>query len=345
VAAYLQAPLHHEVYVSDVNENRETQYCILHKALYGLKQAGHEWFKTLQGILEKADLNQCIGDEGAYVGPEIIIGTHVDDLLAIGPSNETLDKLEQAIEDHVELDKKGQPVQMLGMEIKWEKDFVVLTQTHLIESTHHSHSTIRSKLGKTSLPSNLELFEHTKEPNDECPKTVYQALVGSLLFIARMTRPEIAIHVNLLGRTTENPSAANLLAARKVLKYLYSSRQEGIILKKPLNLALEVYVNASYSGPESRSQTGVLTTLEGQPIGWYSRRQDLVSLSITEAEHIACCERAKDLAWGMQFLQELRCLDTQTSRSWTNSEGAQNLSQTNRFLRKSRHIEHRFHYL
>jgi len=302
VAAYLQAPLHHEVYVSNVNENGETEYWILYKALYGLKQAGHEWFKTLQSILEKAGLNQCIGDEGAYVGPEIIIGTHVDDLLAIGPGNETLDKLEQAIEDHVELDKKEQPVQMLGMEIKWEKDFVVLTQTHLIESTyhqhstHHSHSTIHSKLGKTSLPSNLELFERTKEPNDECPKTVYQALVGSLLFIARMTRLEIAIHVNLLGRTTENPSAANLLAARKVLEYLYSSRQEGIILKKPSNLALEVYADVSYGGPESRSQTGVLTTLGGQPMGWYSRRQDIVSLSITEAEYIACCKGAKDLA-------------------------------------------------
>jgi len=156
---------------------------------------------------------------------------------------------------------------MLGIEIKWEKDFVVLTQTHLIESTYHSHSTIHSKLGKTSLLSNLELFKHTKEPNDEYPKTVYQALVGSLLFRARMTRPEIVIHVNLLGRMTENLSAANLLAARKVLEYLYSSRQEGIILKKPSNLALEVYADASYDGPESRSQTGVMTILGRQPIG------------------------------------------------------------------------------
>ena len=179
---------------------------------------------------------------------------------------------------------------------------VVLTQTHLIESTyhqystHHSHSTIRSKLGKISLPSNLTLFGHTKEPNNECLKTVYQALVGSLLFIARMTGPEITIHVNLLGRTTEDLLAANLLAARKVLEYLYSSRQEGIILKKPSNLALEVYADVSYGGPESRSQTGVLTTLGGQPMGWYSRRQDIVSLSITEAEYIACCKGAKDLA-------------------------------------------------
>jgi len=72
----------------------------------------------LQEILRKAGLKQCIGNEGTYVGSETIIRTHVDDLLAIGPSEKALDKVERAIEDHVELDKKGQPAQMLGMEIK-----------------------------------------------------------------------------------------------------------------------------------------------------------------------------------------------------------------------------------
>jgi len=200
VAAYLQAPLHHEVYVSNINENGETEYWILHKALYGLKQAGHEWFKTLQGILQKAGLNQCIGDKGTYVRSEVIIGTHVDDLLAIGSTEGALDKVEQAIEEHVELDKKGQPIQMLGMELKWEKESVILTQTRLIENTYNQHFPTHSTLGKASLPSNAELFEHTKTPGDEgCPKHIYQAIVGSLLFISRMTCPEIAIQVNLLG--------------------------------------------------------------------------------------------------------------------------------------------------
>jgi len=51
VAAYLQATLDYDVYVSDINEQGEVEYWKLNKALYGLKQAGHEWFKTLQKIL------------------------------------------------------------------------------------------------------------------------------------------------------------------------------------------------------------------------------------------------------------------------------------------------------
>jgi len=353
VAAYLQAPLHHQVYVSDINEKGETGYWLLHKALYGLKQAGYEWFKTLQEILRKAGLNQCIGDEGTYVGSQTIIGTHVDDLLAIGPSEEALGKVERAIEDHVELDKKGQPAQMLGMEIKWGKDFVVLTQQHLIESTHQLHSISSSQSNKmsqsnkTSLPTNTEPFERTNNPEEpRCNKTKYQALIEGLLFIARMTRPDIAIHVNLLGRLAEDPSVTNHQAALKVLGYLYSTRSEGVTINRPLKLQLEAYADASYGGIEPRSQTGVILTLGQQPVGWYSRRQDIVCLSITEAEYVACCEGAKDLAWARQFLRGLQLPNTNpTCMLWTDSEGAQDLSKTTKFMRRSRHIKHRFHYL
>ena len=50
----------------------------------------------------------------------------------------------------------------------------------------------------------------------------YQAIVGGLLFIARMTRPEISIHVNLLGRKTKDASSENWKAVLGVLRFLRS---------------------------------------------------------------------------------------------------------------------------
>jgi len=72
----------------------------LNKALYGLKQAGHEWYKTLQWILEIAGLKKYIGDEGTYVGKHrrVIIGTHINDLIGIAPTNEDLDIVETSCE-------------------------------------------------------------------------------------------------------------------------------------------------------------------------------------------------------------------------------------------------------
>ena len=80
-AAYLQAPLNHEIYVQDINENGEVEFWKLHKALYGLKQAGHEWYNTMKSIMvTKAGLTQSIGDPGCFYNKEngLILSTHVD---------------------------------------------------------------------------------------------------------------------------------------------------------------------------------------------------------------------------------------------------------------------------
>ena len=136
VAAYLQALLKHDVYITDINEDGETEYWKLDKALYSLKQAGHEWFKTLCEILNTFGMHQCIGDEGTYTNRnhQLIIGTHVDDLIRIAPSEQDLDDTEEAVEKRVELDKQGWPTNMLGMELHWSEGKAKLTQTRLIDS-------------------------------------------------------------------------------------------------------------------------------------------------------------------------------------------------------------------
>lgn len=62
-----------------------------------------------------------------------------------------------------------------------------------------------------------------------------------------------------------------------------------------------------------------------------------------EAEYIAACEGAKDAACTQQLLDELGLSLNPTVK--TNSEGTFNLAHTSRCLRRTRHIEHRYHYL
>jgi transposase InsO family protein len=50
VAAYLQAPLHHEIYVCDPQITGKKAWK-LKKALYGLKQSAHEWNPEMTGIM------------------------------------------------------------------------------------------------------------------------------------------------------------------------------------------------------------------------------------------------------------------------------------------------------
>ena len=316
-------------------------------------------------MVQNAGLTQCIGDPGCFHNKEVIISTHVDDMMACG-SKEVLDDVETSIEKTVELEKLGLPTKLLGMELTWSTNYgdrsVKLTQRNSIEKLEKEHGLTSQTIPKKSLPLNPAMY-NPPSPEDEAlneeGKKKYQSLVGSLLYINRCTRPEISVHVNLLGRRTANPSQSNMIAVICILRYLASSKEEGITLTKTICesfektkelktlITIEAYADASYGGDQARSQSGSLVTLNGNAILWNSRRQDTVALSITEAEYIACSETAKDIRWMQQLLNEVMNPQSilQTSTLHTDNEAALRLTKTQTFHRRTRHIEHRFHYL
>ena len=102
---------------------------------------------------------------------------------------------------------------------------------------------------------------------DALAQKKYEGIVGGLLFINRMTRPEILIQVNLLGRSSSKPTIANLNAALAALRYLSRTPYDGIILTKLSNLNLVAHADASYGGEKSRSQMETVLTLGGQAVG------------------------------------------------------------------------------
>jgi hypothetical protein len=103
-------------------------------------------------------------------------------------------------------------------------------------------------------------------------------------------------------------------------------------LRKPTKdegLELKLYVDAAYGGEKSKSQTGVIVTLGGQPINWYTRKDDIVTLLSSEAEYIAACEAAKDANWTRQLLREFQMTEIPTIL--TDNESAYNLAKTQAF--------------
>ena len=358
-AAYLQADLdpEHQIYVKDLTESGETEYWKLHKALYGLKQAGHQWYNRMRSIMTNAGYVQCIGDPGCFYSQEksktgthmAIISTHVDDMAGYG-TPAALAAFEKAVELEVELEKLGRPTKLLGMVLSWINDrSVKLTQQDSIGKLIKEHAITITP--NRSIPLNPEGYTNSEDLLTPEGITRYQSLVGSLLYISRMTRPDISVHVNLLGRRTSKPGSNNLRTAIQLGEYLASTCKEGLILgtkesgnpEPGKDIQINLYADASYGGENSQSQSGSLAILYGTPVMWNSRRQDVVSMSITEAEYIACSETAKDSQWLQQFLKELGM--NPKPILYTDNEAALKLTKTQTFHRRTRHIEHRYHYI
>ena len=307
--------------------------------------------------MTQVGLQQSIGDPGCFYNQEgLIISTHVDDMIAVAPNETQLNNIETAIEYHIELDKLGIPNKLLGMELTWtkKKKEVKLTQRTSIVNLAKEHDLQVSNIPTRSLPLNPILFEPPKDQEltlDQLKK--YQSLVGSLLYINRCTRPEISIQVNLLGRRTSRASQNNMQAAMHVLRYLVSSKERGVTIKlvptgenNEKKGKIKAYADASYGGEEAKSQSGSLITLSGQVIMWSSRRQDITAQSITEAEYIACSEATKDIRWLQQLLDEFPSLiQTKPAYLYSDNEAAVKLTKTQTFHKRTRHIEHRYHYI
>lgn len=133
----------------------------------------------------------------------------------------------------------------------------------------------------------------------------YREAVGSLLFLALVSRPDISYAVNLVCRYVNNPNSNHVKAVKQIIKYLIGTRHFGIEYKG--NADLVGYSDLDYaSDVESRkSTTGYLFSMNNGPITWASRKQQTIALSTMEAEFMATCDATKELIWLKQFLYEL----------------------------------------
>ena len=85
--AFLNALVDEEVIVRPpqvVRYSKPTLWRLL-KALYGLRKAPALWHKCLAELLAKLSVIQLESDSSLYVGKDLAVFVHVDDLLAVGP--------------------------------------------------------------------------------------------------------------------------------------------------------------------------------------------------------------------------------------------------------------------
>lgn len=123
-------------------------------------------------------------------------------------------------------------------------------------------------------------------------KTNYQKLIGSILYIALNSRPDISSSVCILAKKTSQATQKDWNELERVLKYL----------KETSNLKLHMgNQNDIQSYAEDRndrkSMSGYIFKLNGGIINWSSRKQTCVTLSSTEAEFVALTEACKEEIW------------------------------------------------
>jgi hypothetical protein len=133
----------------------------------------------------------------------------------------------------------------------------------------------------------------------------YQRKIGSLLYVAVTTRPDIAFATSQLARFLINPSPMHQDAADRALLYLNSMKAVALQLGGSDDLVVSSDASFADNSIDRKSSQAYAMKLFGGLIGRRANKQDTVTTSTTEAELLALSQTAKEALFVSRLIQEL----------------------------------------
>ena len=348
--AFLNGKLDEDVYIQQppgYNYDNPDLACKLNKALYGLKQASRAWHRTLKTEIESMGFKESTADPGLFIkpsSPPAYLLIYVDDILVITNNTYMLNSIKNQISTAFETRDLGPATFFLGIDIIRDRTTktIKLTQTRHTTDLLSKFNMEKSKPFDTPSSTAIKLTADG-EPLDT-KEHPYSTLIGSLMYLASCTRPDIAQAVGALARYMSKPTTTHWTAAKHVLRYLAGTTDYGIIFT-PSDSTLNAYCDANHAGDidTRRSTTGYVFTFNNGAITWSSRLQPTVAASTTEAEYMAAASTVKEALWLRKLFTDLdlhiACIDIKSD-----SQSAIHMLKNPVISLRSKHIDIVHHF-
>ncbi|KAG7000958.1 Retrovirus-related Pol polyprotein from transposon TNT [Fusarium oxysporum f. sp. conglutinans] len=234
----------------------------------------------------------------------------------------------------------GDPVQwFLGMEVIRDRPArkIWLSQTTYIDKIANlaNKGTSTVPMTQTGLAAPAEIQR-------------YQRKVGSILYIAVNTRPDIAFAASRLARFLVNPGQEHQDAADRVIHYLSHTRHRALRFGGPGGLTVASDASFADNTLDRKSSQAYTIRLFDGLIGWRASKQNTVTTSTTEAELLALAQAAKESLYVSRLLKELTVqMDDPTIRIDCDNTQTINLvtAEIATLKTKLRHVDIHNHWL
>ena len=380
--AFTQADLQEDVYM-EMPEGFQVEgmVCHLKKSLYGLKQSPRNWWLLVSDFILvhmgwKATVSDpCLFHKTSRTGQLMLLFLFVDDM-QVGFQAEDEAEWE---ESHAQLKQRfnitnlGESKFMLGMRITRDRRArtITLDQELYLTKALEKFGLDRCKTAPTPgvVTSSRSASEITGEKSSATRPPLhvrgggesgqalidlklYQEKVGTLLYAAISTRPDIAHAVNKLAQHMQAPTMADGRACDRVFRYLAGSKTLGLLFGRSgassgKGAVVSAYADSDWgSDPSDRkSITGWVAMLSGDPVSWASKKQKVVSQSSCEAELYAGAAAINEIKWLRGLLDELSLADARSPILFGDNQSAQSLSKNGIKSERTKHIDIKYHFV
>ena len=295
----------------------------LQRALYGTKQASRLWQETLRHFLvselaskhgikfSASTADPCLY-RATLGNEEIILGVYVDDIIIAYRGKRIYELFESALQARFTATPSTELKWFLGMAIDQHDDY----------SVHVSHELAISKLVDKFIPNNTvtrdcppELFNKLDRAQNEVERAKaqefqYASLVGALLYISVMSRPDIAFHTSVLAKFLADPSPECCNAAIQLLQYVHCTRKKRMCFSGKVdapegfevhskdiegNAGFVAYSDSSWGNQYPYPMFGYGIYLYGGLVSYSSKQLKTVAFSSCEAEYAAASYTCKEI--------------------------------------------------
>jgi len=203
-----------------------------------------------------------------------------------------------------------------------------------------------SKAVNTPVNTRVKLVASEK-PEDVCNQQLYQAVVGSLLYLSTKTTPDIAYAVSCVARFCAKPTREHWTAIKRILRYLKETSNLGLTYRGETACDVRGYSDADWGGDigDRKSTSGYLFLLGGAAISWKSSKQTCVALSTAEAEYVALSATAQEAIWLQQLLGDLLNRSVCETVIFEDNQSTICLAKNQQTHGRTKHIDIKYHFI
>jgi hypothetical protein len=258
--------------------------------LYGLKQAPKQWHEKFDRTLTSAGFAMNEADKCVYYrygGRDgVILCLYVDDILIFGNNINVIEEVKGFLSSNFEMKKLREANVILNIKLlREENGRVMLLQSHYVKKVLSCFGYSDCTPISTPYDPSELLRKNHRIARDQLG---YSQIIGSLMYLASATRPDISFAVSKLSRFFSNLGDDHWRALERVLRYLKGTVRYCIHYTRYPRI-LEDYCDVNWisDADEIYATSRYVFSLGGGVVSWKSRstmEAELTTLDIATVE-------------------------------------------------------------
>jgi hypothetical protein len=342
------------------------------RSLYGCRSAPRDWYKVLRDFILSLGFLQSILDPCLFYrgcGASLFfIFIYVDDILLFCADEELTLNVKKQFLARFKCKDLGEVKRFLGVwvEISENRTSVRIHQEQFCKKIVEKFKDFWDIFKKTQdfpLPFDVQEQLAKDEPNPVPGDDNYSwwnefpffEMIGSALYLAVQTRPNVMFAVCLLARYSREKSFAACVALAHMYSFLSGTVSDGITysvhkcMSELFDDWLDFYgmSDADWAGclKTRRSTAGYFLSMLGGPIAWGSKVMATIATSSMESEYMAAYYLGQTIVYLRNMLDEIGLPLSKPTPFFMDAMAAIQALKNGHLSARTKHIDVKFRWL